>query len=582
MSLMNQISFKRTGHTLLNNGILGVYTYLKKADKQNKFDFSFSYKLTDNELSIQCKELPELLEELYYWMGGEVYDTYTLKQQENAEALKDCNIYYDEKNERFVPFPRMNTYGFTHLLTNNAQGVTRYSNSWSNVKKLEGSDPEKLNLIQNYFQKNNLKLLSKVYFNEPYTKITRIVPFKERYLEQGSKRCYLTGESYAELVDTINISPFFSGILNFNSKFSAGDKKISWQARYLSMFSVTHAFYHYPNKLRETIYIYLFTSDTLVNLKDILEKVELLKPLNQLRSEEFTSNISLVEEFSKDNFTEQFEVALVLIYSFYKKVLKKYGNLGEDQVADTDLFGELIKEIPPFAIDSIKADAFASTMRPNFYQNINRLTTILNLLHYLEKEGVIFNRVLSSLKILKPGERNAKDKFRLERILRNQVAEEFLRGRSILDSLENLFFRSYTYLCSSEYVGFKDYKQLSLFLELYESKINTMEESLQNAAITLGKQIGVKMRHHDSSQNDASNAKKGRGDLINLRKARTQKQFLDELIRIDFKYGLTINEELANKIDEHNYYGIKQFLIIGALNILNPAIHPFKKTETTQ
>lgn len=579
---MNQIIFKRTGHILLNYGILGVYKYLEKADEHNKYDFPFSYKLSDDELSIQCEELPELLEELYYWMGREVYDTYTLKQQQNAEKLKDCNIYYNEKIQRFFPFPKMNTYGLTHLLTNNAQGVTRYENSWTNIKKLEKSDPEKLNLIQSYFQKYNLKLLSKIYFNEPYTKITRIVPIKKRYLEPGFKRCYLTGESYAELVDITNISPFFSGILNFSSRFSAGDKKISWQARYLSMFSVTHAFYHYPNKLRETIYIYLFATDTLTSLKSILEKVELIKPLNQLRAEEFTSNISLVEEIGKDSFTEQFEVAFVLIYSFYKKVLKKYGNIGENEFSGTDLFGELLNDIPPFAIDFIKADAFASTMRPNFYQNINRLTALFKLLHYLEKEGVRFSRLLSSLKILKPSERNARDKFRMERILRNQIAEEFLKGKSILGSIEELLFRIYNYLCSSEYVGFKDYKQLSLFLLLYESKINSMEESFQNAAITLGKQIGIKMRHHDSTQNDVSNAKKGRGDLISLRKARTQKQFLDELIRIDFKYGLTINEELANKINEQNYYALKQFLIIGALNILNPAIHPFKKTEITE
>jgi hypothetical protein len=147
--------------------------------------------------------------------------------------------------------------------------------------------------------------------------------------------------------------------------------------------------------------------------------------------------------------------------------------------------------------------------------------------------------------------------------------------------MEDLLFRCFKYLCSNEYVGYKDYKQLFLFTELYESKINTMEESLQNASINLGKQIGIKMRHQDASQSEAANAKKGRGDLITLRKARTHKQFLDELIRVDFKYGLSINEELANKINEQNYYTIKQFLIIGALNILNPAIHPFKQTEKT-
>ena len=575
---MNEITFNRTGHTLLNNGIIGVYKYLDEAVKQNKFEFSFEFELSDNELTVRSDKLPDLLEDLYYWMGQEVYDTYTAKQLENAEKKIDCNVYYDVAKDGFKTFPRMNTYGLSHLLTNNAQGVTRHEEGWTNVKKLEKSDPEKMNMFREYFEKNNLKMLSKLYF-EPYTKITRIPPLKEKHLKKGNKECYLTGKSYQELVDITNISPFFSGIGNFNSMFSAGDKKVSWQARYLSMFSAVCAFYHYPNRLRETVYVYLFESDSLVNLKDVLGKVDLSKPPNLLRTEEFTSNIELAGELKKDGYTEQYEVALILLFSLYKKALKEYGNLAEDQLPDNDLFEGLVKEMPPLAIDSFKADAFASTMRPNAYENINRLSALLRLFYSLEKDGVRFNSLLSSLKILKPSERNSRDKYRLERLLRNRVAEEVIKGKSILTSIEDLLFRTFNYLCTSEYVGFKDYKQLSLFLELYESKINTMDETLQTAAITLGKQIGVKMRHHDASQSDAGNAKKGRGDLITLRKARTHKQFLDELIRIDFKYGLTINEELANKVNEQNYYTIKQFIIIGALNVLNPAIQSYSKTE---
>lgn len=578
--MITNIEFKRTGHTLLNNGIIGVYKYLIKAKKEDFFDFPFEFELTKNKLTITSDRLPQLLDDIYYWMGKEVYDTYTIKQQENAEKFKECNIYFNNQENKFIPFPKMNTYGLTHLLTNNAQGVTRHEKGWTNAKKLEKSNPGELEKFINFFESSGIKMLSKLYY-EPYTKITRISKLKESYLKNGNRKCYLTGESYGELVDVTNISPFFSGLFNFNSYLSAADKKISWKARYLSMFSPVNAYYHYSNKLRETIHIYLISSDNLRNLNELICKIEIQDSTPVLRKKEFISNIKFAEEIDKDSYTEQFEIAFALIYSMYKKAILKYGNISENQFADDELFGDVITKIPPLVIESFKAEAFASTMRPNTYENLNRLTPLFKLFHDAEKNGIVFSRFIPSLKLLKPSERAANNKFRLERILRNQISREILELKSILPSIEDLFFRSYNYLCINEPIGFKDFKQLFLFTQLYELKINTMEESLQNAAITLGKQIGVKMRHQDASQSEAANAKRGRGDLITLRKARTQKQFLDELIRIDFKYGLTVNEELAGKINEQNYYSIKQFLIIGALNILNPAIKPNNKNEKT-
>jgi hypothetical protein len=578
--MITEIEFKRTGHTLLNNGIIGLYKYLMKAQNENFFDFPFEFELTENKLTITSDKLPQLLDDIYYWMGKEVYDTYTIKQQENAEKFKECNIYFNRIENKFFPFPKMNAYGLTHLLTNNAQGVTRHEKGWTNAKKLEKTNSEELERFVNFFESSGLKMLSKLYY-EPYTKITRIPKLKENFLKEGNKKCYLTGESYNELVDVTNISPFFSGLFNFNSYLSAGDKKISWKARYLSMFSPVNAYYHYSNKLRETIHIYLVSSDNLKNLNELINKLEINESTPVLRKKEFVSNIKFVEEIEKDSYTEQFEVAFALIFSMYKKAILKYGNISENQFADDELFGEVITKIPPLAIESFKAESFASTMRPNTYENLNRLTPLFKLFHDAEKNGIVFGRFLPSLKLLKPSERAANNKFRLERILRNQITREILQLKSILPLIEDLFFKCYNYLCSGELFEKKDYKQLFNFTQLYELKIKTMEESLQNAAITLGKQIGVKMRHQDASQSQAANAKRGRGDLITLRKARTQKQFLDELIRIDFKYGLSVNEELAGKINEQNYYSIKQFLIIGALNILNPAIQPIKKTEKT-
>ncbi|UII27653.1 hypothetical protein LVD15_04300 [Fulvivirga maritima] len=577
---MKEIQFKRTGHTLLNNGILGVYTYLQKAKRESRFEFFFGFDLTEHQLEINSENLIELLDELYYWMGVDMYNTYTLKQEEDADKLQDCNIFYSREQDKFIPFPRMNTYGLTHLLTNNAQGVTRNEDGWTNSQKLSKSNLEELEKFDMFFEKSGLKKMSKLYY-EPYTKITRLPKLKNVYIETGDKHCYLTGESFKELVDITNISPFFSGLQNFNSHMFAGDKKISWKARYLSMFSPVHAFYHYPNKLRETIYIYLISSDNLTHQYELLSKIDLTKSRLEIKNQEFVSNIKFSDEIVKDTYTEQFEVALSLAYSLYKKVIKKYGNLTEEQVPDDDLFGTIMTKLPPLALETFQANAHGKTMLPTIYENLNRLTPLFKLFYDLEKKGVIFNRLLPSLKIIKPAERNAKNKFRLERIARDYIASEILENKSILSSMEDLLFRCFNYLCSNEHIGYKDYRQLFLFTELYESKINTMDETLQSAAINLGKQIGIKMRHQDASQSEAANAKKGRGDLISLRKARTHKQFLDELIRVDFKYGLSINEELANKINDQNYYTIKQFLIIGALNILNPAIHPFKQTEKT-
>jgi hypothetical protein len=575
---MNAIIFRKTGHTLLNNGIIGLVSYLEKVTEgeYDSLKIPFEYKLCDNALTIECEELPTLLDELYYIMGTDVYDTATQKQKDNAKHKKDCNAYYDEEKDAFITFPRMNTYGLTHLLTNNAQGIMRKDENWTNVKKLTKDNPAFLNKVEHYFAENKLKLLAKVYLNEPYTKISRLEPLKRGHLESGGKQCFLTGESFKELVDITNISPFFSGIENFSSHFKANDKKISWKAKYLSMFAPVHSYYHYSSKIRDTLYIYLVNSNNLLNLKDALTNLQLHKTKAVLEVEEFESNIMPAKNISKDKFTERNETGFMLTYSIYNKVISKYGGLKEKK----EIGFLKQRKLPPISIDVIRAESFASTMRPNEYQQLNKLDALMNIYMELEQDGIDIAKWLSSFKILKPSESSAQNRFRLERQLRDKVCGEILNLKSIISSTEELLYRCFNYSCANDYVGYKSYNNIQNFLISYESKIKTMDGNLQELALTLGKQIGMKIRNQDSGLTEAQNAKKGRNDLINLRKSRTYKQFIDELIRVDFKYGLTIKDELSLELKEQNFYQIKQFIIIGALNILNPAIKP--KTETNK
>jgi hypothetical protein len=266
----------------------------------------------------------------------------------------------------------------------------------------------------------------------------------------------------------------------------------------------------------------------------------------------------------------------MLTYSIYNKVISKYGGLKEKK----EIGFLKQRKLPPISIDVIRAESFASTMRPNEYQQLNKLDALMNIYMELEQDGIDIAKWLSSFKILKPSESSAQNRFRLERQLRDKVCGEILNLKSIISSTEELLYRCFNYSCANDYVGYKSYNNIQNFLISYESKIKTMDGNLQELALTLGKQIGMKIRNQDSGLTEAQNAKKGRNDLINLRKSRTYKQFIDELIRVDFKYGLTIKDELSLELKEQNFYQIKQFIIIGALNILNPAIKP--KTETNK
>lgn len=581
---MKKIEFKRTAHTMLNNGIIGVYDYLKKAEKEDRFIIEFKYQLKESGLQIECEELFTLLEELYYWMGEDYYDTVTLKQDEEVEkkglAKKsgNYNLYFNTEEDRFVPFPKITNYGLPILLTNGRPKNTKNEENQTTIDSLKKSDKSLAELIKSEFKDRGLKLGSVVYKNEPYTTIPRLEKLQRGFFEEGKKTCFWTGESYKKLVDINNNSPFIKkqGINNFKPFFKNAQSNISWKAMYLIRFSPVHAFYHYGTRTKkETIlHSFFFESANLKELNDILHRVELKKDLMTLKSNNYYSNIS---PSLKDIYTENQEVILVLLYTLYRKVIKNYS--GSSSLIN-DLF-QSGPELPRFTLIGMQSNSF-QTLRPIKYININRAHIVVNMLHTLEKNSIQFSKVFGSLKLLKPSQRQSKDqhkKLKSERLLRNKVSDRFLKGQSILDLIEDLFVRCYGYTCSNEPVGFKDYNQLFKFLQLYELKVNAMDEQLQQLAIKLGQQIGIKMKSADASADDKTNAKNGRGDLFSLRKARTQKQFLDELIRIDFKYGLKINDELALKINENNYYTIKQFLIIGALNVLNPIIHPYSKTE---
>lgn len=63
------------------------------------------YELLHDKLIVESENILQLLEDVYYFMGKDIYDTSTKKQLDKLE-----NVYYDVQKDEFHRFPKIYTY----------------------------------------------------------------------------------------------------------------------------------------------------------------------------------------------------------------------------------------------------------------------------------------------------------------------------------------------------------------------------------------------------------------------------------------------------------------------------------------
>lgn len=107
---MKEIKFNRTSNIFLNAGIIALHWYLEH--RQKELDIVYKHKLGTDSLTIYSEDLFKLLEDVYYMMGRDVYDTSGKKARGKVEK------YYFTKDQEPVPFFKMKTYGLGELITN--------------------------------------------------------------------------------------------------------------------------------------------------------------------------------------------------------------------------------------------------------------------------------------------------------------------------------------------------------------------------------------------------------------------------------------------------------------------------------
>lgn len=568
---MNKLEIPFFNHPMLDNGTVALHRYLNRYRNNLPIhlqEYSCHF-ITRKKLLIESEQLFDLLEGIYYLMGKEIYDTYTAKQQNEAG-----NLYFiEEANELiFKTFPKMNTYGLTELLTNNAQGTTKLESNTRKIANIEKDDTVLADNIKTAYEKSNIKLLSKIYFNEPYTKITRLEKPEDAHFVHGKFQCCFTGNSIKKAVDTQNTSAFLSGIISFNSFLSNSDKKISWLAMYLSRFAAGNCLYVYENKMRDRLMVYLFCADNLEALSNLWwsNRIALLD-IDTLRSSEyeFVRNFEVQSSFSAKHYDLQLtnDNLLGILYTLQKRAIK------QPKLIDNDPLNNEEEIFPNYSMITMRADTFASTKRPNRTEYIDNVSPLLHFIQIVENEGLIWNVILDSLKIIKPSLVGNKKANRLQREFREMILGKIFKSLPIYNDMADFFIDCYAYALDG-HNPFRSYIQLLNFTKLYENKrtMGESKEATRIAAVKLGEAIGEKVRDWkkgDSQPPDkVHNAKQGRKYILLLRKARTFDKFTDALARLQSRFQFEAHGNVLYGLNEDNFKEYRDFSIMAATNVL--------------
>jgi len=310
----------------------------------------------------------------------------------------------------------------------------------------------------------------------------------------------------------------------------------------------------------------MFYSNNLKNYSTIFEQnKELYKDIAQKEESNHLSNINFVSVNEKKEiyWTSKPEMTFMLIYSFYKKLLKKEDN-AESINVEFDPFAEMEFEKIPISMITFTSKKYSNTMRPTVFEYVNNFKFLIKMLYHIEKEKIEIKKFLTSLYL----------KDDVKPTVRTKILDKIVKLKPIAEDIETLMYKSFLQKFGKESDGFKHYKTIVNFIDIYEPLIKYggnkfMDKELQKKAINLGKSIGQGILHSDESENKQANAKNGRGYIVSLKKVRTLSQFLEEVARLQTKYKISLSNELLENIDEQNFIYVKQFCIISALNQLN-------------
>lgn len=545
-----EIQFSKLSHFWMDSGLLGLY---KIAKEESPLEMGIEIHLTDQGLTFKGTEedLTALFNKAYESLLNQYYSKSTEKQrQENA------GFFYDSKEDKFVRFPKVKAMGIAGLIFNKAPRMTvnqtKYETKDINeagkkvTKKVLSQEYSHLqNKLDNFLQETGLKISgNNLLIDGP----NAIQPQVEIKVKKGKNKgkCFICGESSHSLTEIGGtVYPMItgsSGVLSFNSN-GGKPEKVCWKCDFLGKFVPVNGFYVYNN---ESYNIYFPYSSSLVKMSESYDDFQALKIEDPNLLKNFENKLGSF-------FQRPFEQLFTFLYSLYLTVLSKKTTDEDSHELDFEKLFDVVISKAPLEFYTINTTSLGDTQMGKMIWPFNDSVYLFRLFDEIEKNKMSVKEVMSGLIDYDQTKNENKT------IIRNAVCERILKKSSIVELVEQHAF----HINKSKK---QNIKPIHDFVIRYEKILKEgngkVDQAIIDTAVSLGKTIGFSV---------ASAGRKGKGDLFRLRKTRKPEDFLNEINRIQMKYGALVASDLYGKGEdfEKNFLEFKQFCMIAALNTFN-------------
>lgn len=545
-----EIIFPKLSHFWMDSGLIGLY---KIAKEENPSEMEVEMHLTDEGLTFKGTEdnLTALFNKSYESLLDQYYNKSTEKQKQNNEGF-----YYDSKEDKFVRFPKVKSMGVAGLIFSKPPRMTAKQVKYDVIEVNEAGKKIKKKVLPPEY--SHLQDRFDSFLSETGIKISAnnllidgpnaIQPQVEIKVKKGKERgkCFICGEASHSLTDIGGtVYPMItgsSGVLSFNSN-GGSPEKVCWKCGFIGKFVPVNGFYAYNN---EGYNLYFPYSSSLVKMSEVYAsfEAEMIEDPNLVIN--FKNNLGVF-------FHHPFEQFFTFLYSLYLTFLRK--NVTDESVNELDLgklYGVFISEAP-LEFYTINTTSLGDTQMGKMIWPFNNSVFIFRLFENIEKNKISIKEVMTSLID------HDQKKYENKTMMRNKVCERILKKSSVVELIEQHAF--HINKSKKQYI-----KPIHDFVIEYEKILkegnDKVDQAIIDTAVSLGKTIGFSV---------ASAGRKGKGDLFRLRKTRKPEDFLNEINRIQIKYGALITSELYGKGQEfeNNFQEFKQFCMIAALNTFN-------------
>ncbi len=545
-----EIHFPKLHHFWMDAGLIGFYELANQVPS-DRWDVKISLDNFGVTLCGAIDQLQPFLEHVYAVLLDQYYNTSS--EQQLAEK---AGFYYDIAQDAFIRFPKVKTRGIAALIFDKAPRPTKSKTRYTRKGILPPDYVHLQERFNAFLQENNLQVgeAKNLLINGPNAHQPKVLVLEKKVLEpleevKSKGNCFICGQESHTLTDVgSTVFPLITGkdgVLSFNST-CGNPARVCWKCDYIAKFVPVTGFYATNNGATHMYFPY---SPSLVKMHEVFHPLEAIKVPDPNYFRNFNQDLG-------GYFQKPYETLLSFLYSVYWRTLSS--NEPSDQ-EDEELgfdftkFYQITTAHAPLEFVVMYAEPLGKTQMPKMVWPFKRSIYIFRLFDKIERQGI---RIRTVMQVLVDFEQEKND---YKAIMRNRVCDRILNQQRIVDLIEQHVF--HVNKSKIQYI-----KPLHDFTIEYEKILNQerrpMHQELIDAAVSLGKTIGMSV---------GPSGRKGKGDLFRLRKARKAEDFLNEVNRIQIKYGALITSDLYNNGEafvEH-FDEFKQFCMIAALNTFN-------------